>query len=70
MSIFILCLSEKPTKAEAGTLPRIVEGFGSGRSNVGRPSERLEPDFSFRLEIHGQEATAASMATAAMMAML
>ncbi len=50
-----------------------VESFGSGRSNVGSPSGRLGPVFSFDSEskIHRlQEATAASTATAAMMAML
>jgi len=51
----------------------VVESFGSGRSNVGSPSDRLGPVFSFRSgsEIRRlQKATAASTATAAMMAML
>ena len=49
----------------------MVESFGSGRSHVGSPSDRLGPVFSFGsgVEIHRlQKATAASTATAAMMA--
>ncbi len=64
----------KSTRTSAAILvvrQTVVESFERGRSNVGCPTERLGPDFSFRWWIHRlQEATAASMAAAEMMAML
>ena len=65
--------STRTNRAILAVRETVVENFGSGRSNVGSPSERLVPVFSFGSgsEISRlQERMAASMATAAMMAML
>ena len=62
--------STRTSRAILGVRETVVE---SGRSNVGSPPGRLGPVFSFGLESEIsrlQEAAAASMATAARMAML